>query len=150
MRFTFHILIFCLIPVAALSQQIDYNQSKGYTANGYDVVEYFNGNAIEGKSDFTTTYQGAKLRFSSKANLDTFQSAPGKFMPQYGGWCAYAMGVGNGKVTIDPETFEIRDGKLFLFYNRFFNNTLESWIEEGPEKLKRQADTNWEKLKFKR
>ena len=72
------------------------------------------------------------------------------YVPQYGGWCAYALGAKAKKVSIDPETYEIRDGKLYLFYNAFFNNTLESWLEEGPKELQKKADKNWEKLKTQR
>ena len=42
---------------------------------------------------------------------------PKKYIPAYGGYCAYAIGAKGTKVAIDPKTFEIRDGKLYLFYN---------------------------------
>ena len=29
------------------------------------------------------------------------------------------------KVTINPESYEIRKGKLYLFYNAYFTNTLK-------------------------
>ena len=44
-------------------------------------------------------------------------------------------------------TFEIRAGKLYLFYNSWGINTFETWKEEGPEKLKVDADKNWVKIK---
>jgi hypothetical protein len=47
-------------------------------------------------------------------------------------------------VDVDPETFKIIDGKLFLFYNKFFNNTLKSWNRNEVE-LKTKADANWTK-----
>ena len=59
-----------------------------------------------------------------------FASNPAKYEPQYGGWCAYAMGHDGSKVEVDPETFKIINGKLFLFYNRFFNNTLKTWNQD--------------------
>ena len=71
-----------------------------------------------------------------------FLKNPSKYEPQYGGWCAYAMGSAGEKVEINPETFKIIDGKLYLFYNAYFNNTLKSWNKEET-KLKSQADTNW-------
>ncbi|MEN9569980.1 MAG: hypothetical protein RL172_1211, partial [Bacteroidota bacterium] len=58
------------------------------------------------------------------------------------GWCAYAMGAKGQKVTIDPETFKIRNGKLYLFYNKLFNNTLKDWNKDEPA-LCAKADTNW-------
>jgi hypothetical protein len=42
------------------------------------------------------------------------------YAPQYGGWCAFAMGNSGEKVTVNPETFKIIDSKLYLFYNAFF------------------------------
>ena len=68
-------------------------------------------------------------------------------MPKYGGYCAYAIGVKGIKVDIDPKTFEIIDGELYLFYNSWGNNTLETWLNGPTEDLKAKADKNWEKLK---
>ena len=70
---------------------------------------------------------------------------PGKYEPQYGGWCAYAMGATGEKVPVDPETFKIVHGKLFLFYNKFLNNTLKSW-NKYEKNLNAKADGNWAKL----
>jgi len=63
---------------------------------------------------------------------------------QYGGWCAYAMGKDGSKLKIDPETFKIINGKLYVFYNKFFNNTLKSWNKD--DQLHQQADANWQKI----
>ena len=77
--------------------------------------------------------------FSSQANKDLFLKNPASYEPQYGGWCAYAMGYSGEKVEINPETFKILDGKLYLFYNAFFNNTLKSWNKDEVN-LKKKAD----------
>jgi len=68
------------------------------------------------------------------------------YMPQYGGYCAYAIAKKGEKVSINPKTFEIRDNKLYLFYDMFFTNTLDMWLENNPEQLKKQADDNWIKI----
>ena len=94
------------------AQQIDYNNKKGFVANGYDIVSYFNNEAIEGDKNFTTEYDGGKFKFSSQKNLDIFIANPVKYIPQYGGYCAYAVAEKGEKVGINPETFEIRDGIL--------------------------------------
>lgn len=142
-------IITVIIIFHSHGQKIDYNLDNGYVAEGFDVVAYFDNNPMEGKEQYNHTYQGAQYKFSSQANLDKFKASPNKYVPQYGGWCAYAMGAKNNKVSIDPETYEIREGKLYLFYNSWGTNTLKSWKNEGPEKLKQQADSNWEKIKFK-
>jgi len=56
------------------------------------------------------------------------------------------MGQRNKKVDIDPETYEIRNGKLFFFYNSFFMNKINNWLEIGHEKLVPLTNENWRKL----
>lgn len=138
-----------LVGYAAGAQQIDYNLKKGFIAEGYDITEYFNNKAVAGNSTYTLTHDGAKYKFANQANLNTFKANPTQFIPQYGGYCAYAIADNGKKVDINPKTYEIRDGKLYLFYNKWGVNTLESWIEEGAEKLKNQADIAWANIQYK-
>lgn len=145
----FLVLVFLVAAASGFSQQIDYNEQKGYVASGYDVVTYFSKKAIKGSSKFEYTHDNAKYRFSSQQNLDAFKANPKKYIPQYGGWCAYAMADKSEKVSVNPKTFEIRNGKLYLFYNSFFDNTLENWLVEMPDNLIKKADSNWQKIKYK-
>jgi YHS domain-containing protein len=144
------IFLFFLITLSTFSQSIDYNTKKGFVAEGYDIVAYFENKAIEGNKKFIAEHDGVKYKFSSQKNLELFNKNPEKYVPQYGGYCAYAIGVKADKVSINPETFEIKDGKLYLFYNAWGTNTLELWQRENQEKLKEKADENWEKIKFKK
>lgn len=117
----------------------------GLAIDGYDPVAYFKSNkAIEGKKEFAASYQGVIYYFSNAENKEAFSKNPSAYEPQYGGWCAYAMGKKGEKVNIDPETFKIINGKLYLFYNKYFNNTLESWNKDETN-LKTKADANWQK-----
>ena len=141
----FLILLFLGLATNLTAQKIDYNLKKGFVAEGYDVTEYFNNKAVKGESKYTTTHDNVKYKFASQANLDAFKKNPEKFVPQYGGYCAYAIGAKAEKVDIDPETYEIRDGKLYLFYNSWGINTLTKWNDEGAEALKNKADENWQK-----
>lgn len=131
-------------PTAA--QQNHFNLSKnGLAIDGYDPVGYFKSNkAIKGKKEFAVDLQGAVYYFSSIDNREAFIKNPAAYEPQYGGWCAYAMGKDGDKVNVDPETFKITNGRLFLFYNKFFNNTLNSWNKDETN-LKARADANWQK-----
>jgi len=138
-------LLFLIISSALFSQETEYYLKKGYVAESYDVVSYFNNKPLEGNKKYQTTYNGVKFKFSSEKNLTLFKENPTKYIPQYGGYCAYAIGKTGEKVSIDPKTFEIRDGKLYLFYNSWGTNTLKLWLKENPEKLKKQADLNWKK-----
>ena len=123
-----------------------FNLEDGLAVQGYDVVAYFTeGKAVKGSAANTVFYQGVKYRFSSVANKEEFKKNPSKYEPQYGGWCAFAMGDYGEKVEIDPETFKIVNGKLYLFYNKRLNNTLKSW-NKNEASLKSKADLNWAKF----
>ena len=123
-----------------------FNLDGGVAIDGYDPVSYFTQNkAVKGKKDMSVYYQGVTYYFSSVANKDLFKANPSRYEPEYGGWCAYAMGEKGEKVSIDPETFKVLNGKLYLFYNRFFNNTLKDW-NKNEASLKAKGDVNWTKL----
>ncbi|CAN1546431.1 YHS domain containing protein [Flavobacteriaceae bacterium] len=131
---------------SATKRAAEYNLEKKVAIQGYDPVGYLKQNkAVKGKAALATTYEGVTYYFSSPANKDSFAKNPAGFEPQYGGWCAYAMGSAGEKVEINPETFKIIDGKLYLFYNAFFNNTLKSWNKDEAS-LKTKAEINWKKI----
>ena len=142
------------VTTAVYSQSVrktkEFNiDSEKLALDGYDPVAYFKQKkAIEGKASITAELDGIRYRFASEANKNIFLSSPQAYEPQYGGWCAYAMGAKGEKVEVDPETFKIIDGKLYLFYNRFFNNTLDTWNKDEAT-LKANADKNWSKLMVK-
>ena len=145
------LFLFFSFTVSILSaQSIDYNLKKGFIANGYDVVSYFYNETEEGKTQFTASYEDTKLKFSSKENLDTFNKNPKKYLPQYGGYCAYAVAVKSAKVSINPKSFLVKNGKLYLFYNSWGTNTLDLWQQENPTILEKKANNNWQKIKYKK
>lgn len=122
-----------------------YNLKKTVALEGYDPVSYFDNKPVEGKDELKVTYKGVTYLFATANNVTKFKANPEKYEPAYGGWCAYAMGETGEKVKIDPETYKIVGGKLYLFYNFWGNNTLTDWNKnEGP--LKAKADQNWRKI----
>ena len=146
-------MILAFVPVILAGELVaqlkkdNLNVEDGLAIDGYDPVAYFiAGKPLEGKKDFTAKVDEVTYRFSSVANRDLFQKDPQKYQPQYGGWCAYAMGDSGEKVEVDPETFKIVDNKLYLFYNAYFNNTLKKWNADESN-LKKKADVNWKKIK---
>jgi YHS domain-containing protein len=154
MRRVIGLLVLALLFVSGVSAQEtaqvrkkEYNVDKsGIALQGYDPVAYFlDHKAIEGKKDIATVYNGITYRFASEEHRQAFKTIPAKYEPQYGGWCAYAMGATGGKVEINPKTFKIVDGKLYVFYNKYFNNTLVKWNEDETH-LKGSADKNWTKF----
>ncbi len=123
-----------------------YNTEAGLALQGYDPVAYFSmGKAIKGKAEINHRIGTRVYYFSSSLHRDQFITNPGQFEPQYGGWCAYAMGEKGEKVGINPETFKIVEGKLYLFYNAYFTNTLKKWNKD-EKNLKRKADQHWQAL----
>ncbi|HMI79047.1 MAG TPA: YHS domain-containing (seleno)protein [Ferruginibacter sp.] len=123
-----------------------HNLSDGIAIKGYDPVGYFTQHkAVKGTKDHAVYHQGVTYYFSSVENKEIFKANPSKYEPEYGGWCAYAMGKNGEKVNIDPSTFKIINGKLYLFYNKYFTNTLTDWNKDEIN-LKRKADANWPKL----
>lgn len=138
--------LFLFVLSNIYSQQANANLKNGFIAEGFDVVAYFENKAIKGNQQFVTEIEGVKYKFSSKENKQLFEANPKKYIPQYGGFCAYAIGKSGEKVSINPKTFEIREGKLYLFYNSWGTNTLEMWQKEGPENLQKKADENWKKI----
>lgn len=117
---------------------------------GYDPVSYHAAKPLKGNSEISTTYEGAKYHFASKENLALFESAPDRYVPAFGGWCAWAMLDGE-KVDIDPETYKVVNDRTYLFYNSFFVNTLTKWNnlseKETEKSLAKKAQSNWEAIK---
>lgn len=143
------IWIFLLVSVAAVGQDdkrtTHYNLKKGIALEGYDAVSYFDGKPLEGKENFKVVFKSVTYLFANAANAAKFKQTPEKYEPAYGGWCAFAMGDSGEKVKVDPETFKVLDGKLYLFYNFWGNNTLTDWNKnEAP--LKSKGDQNWKKI----
>lgn len=87
------LLLLLITSFASFSQKDNYNLKKGFIAEGYDVVAYFSNKALKGDKQFTTEFDGANFKFSSKENLEIFKNNPKKYVPAYGGYCAYAIGV---------------------------------------------------------
>lgn len=144
-------ILFITITSVLTAQKTDYNTENGYIADGYDVVSYFvDTKPTEGNDQFQTIYDGTKFKFSSEKNLNLFKQNPVKYIPQYGGYCAYAIATKNKKMYIDAEAYEIRDGKLYLFYNTWFSisNTLDTWQESNTKELQSQGDKNWKTLRY--
>lgn len=141
-------VLFLTFSTSVFSQTIDYNTKKGFAANGYDVVAYFNNKSEEGNKKFQAMFDGIVYKFSSEKNLNIFQENPEKYAPQYGGYCAYAVALKSDKVSINPKSFLIKNDKLYLFYNAWGTNTLELWLKKNQNELIEMGDKNWDRIKF--
>lgn len=119
--------------------------------NGYDVVNYFVTNtAARGTKQFSAEHEGATYYFVNEDNLNVFKANPGNYLPQFDGYCAFAVAKMNQKVPVDPETFRIDDGKLYVFFNDYYEgspfNTIVPWLQNEAD-MEKLAAENWRGLK---
>jgi YHS domain-containing protein len=110
---------------------------------GYDPISYFADHPVTGNPSITTTHDGAIYYFTTEANKAKFDAEPEQYIPQYGGFCAVAISEGK-LVPVDPETYKVTDGKLYLFYNGEHGNTKPQW-EADEATTRANADAQWEK-----
>lgn len=150
--------IFSILLIILFLGKINYAQSdnirlkhfnidkNNVAISGYDPVAYFTQNkAVKGSKEFAVNANGIIYYLSTIENKNIFIANYKKYEPMYGGWCAFAMGATNEKVEIDPSTFKILDGKLYLFYNSWGNNTLKKWNKDETT-LHPNADKNWNNI----
>ena len=139
----FSLALFVLSIVSVLAQKPAVFSQDGKAIRGYDPVAYFtDGQAVKGDSSLTYTYDGATWQFAGQDHLKAFEADPEKYMPQYGGYCAYGAAQGHKSPT-QPDAWTVQDGKLYL------NNSLKVrtlWDKDRPGNIQK-ADTNWPTLK---
>jgi len=146
---------FCLTVAATLlsfvllaqpeeaSRRRNFNTENGIALREFDVVSYFKGSRpLKGESKFYHHYKGITYYFANAENLEEFKKAPAKYEPAYGGWCAYTVALSGERVKINPVTYKISNGKLYLFYNYNSDNRLTKWNQD-EKKFKAAADKNW-------
>ncbi len=135
---------------SANAQSVNADENK-LANKGYDVVNYFTTNTAEkGSIEFSIINNDATYYFKNAENLESFKANPGNYLPQFDGYCAFAVAKMNKKVPVNPETFRIDDGKLYLFYNDFWEgkpfNTIVPWLNNEAE-MEKMAAINWKTLK---
>ena len=134
----FFILLFSIQLFAQNQPKINLDK-KNLAVQGYDLVAYLEDHKpLKGSEEFSFKHEAATYQFTSKAHLNTFKKNPEKYLPQYGGFCAYGVSRGYA-VGIDPEAWSIVDGKLYLNYSLKVQKT---WNEDKPGYIKK-ADQNW-------
>lgn len=138
------ILLLMIATTAAAQEHV--LVKSGYGAAGYDLVTYYDNDPQKGDKAFQTQYEGVRYKFASQENLDTFNKDPEHYLPQYGGYCAYAMAMKGEKYGVNPKTYLITDEKLYLFYNKLGVNTLKKWEAEDPAELTVKADGYYQAL----
>ncbi|MCP5151684.1 MAG: YHS domain-containing protein [Ectothiorhodospiraceae bacterium] len=127
------------ISPGAVSASSEVNVTDGAAVHGYDVVAYFTeGRPVEGDAALGAQHEGVTYHFASAANRDAFRTDPTRYVPQYGGYCAFGTAMGR-KFDGDPNAWSIVDGKLYLNLNA---KVQARWKENIPGFI-RGADNNW-------
>ncbi|MBL8770232.1 MAG: hypothetical protein JNK30_02525 [Phenylobacterium sp.] len=105
---------------------------------GYDPLSYFEGAPRKGDPKLVATFKGAEYRFASAANLARFRTNPAAYVPQYGGYCAWAV-AGGYTAKSDPLAWKVVGGKLYLNYDQ---KVQQRWAKDIPGNIAK-ADRNW-------
>ena len=135
--------IFMLIGLTshAIAANIHTNSTTG--VQGYDLVSYHSNNSpVRGSGHHVSVHDGVTYLFVSKENKQAFDKNPQKYIPAYGGYCAYGVSVGK-KFIGDPQVWKIVDGKLYLNLD---TNVQKEWLKDVPGRIK-AADKHWAQIK---
>ena len=110
---------------------------------GYDLVSYHTGKKpLPGNGNHVVKHNGVNYLFSSADNAKQFSKNKEKYLPAYGGYCAYGVAVGK-KFIADPTVWEVVKGKLYLNLD---NSIKSSWAKDIPGNIQ-SADEEWPSIK---
>jgi YHS domain-containing protein len=138
--FLLSVILLLAVPASAFAQ--DYTRNTPGLA-GYDPVAYFtDGKPLRGSGNHVTIQDGVTYAFTTEEHKKMFEANPQKYLPAYGGYCAYGVAVGK-KFVVDPEAWKIVDGKLYLVMDK---DIKKAWEKDIPGHIKK-AEANWSKIK---
>lgn len=110
---------------------------------GHCPVAYFAlGKAIQCDSQFTSTHDGKLYHFASEEAKQEFDQNPDKYVPAYGGLCAFGMSI-EKEFEPCPTNFKIIDDKLHLFLKNKDTDALALWNKEDEAKCLANANRHW-------
>ncbi len=138
----FALLIATSLSFASLSVNAASSSNSVTAISGYDLVSYHNANkAARGNGHNVSVHDGATYLFANADNKKAFDANPEKYLPAYGGYCAFGVSVGK-KFVSDPEAWKIVDGRLYLNLDK---NIQADWLKDIPGRIK-SANENWTKI----
>ena len=106
---------------------------------GYDPVAFFtDARPVKGSPSISAMHQGAVYFFASEDHKQLFTVNPDKYLPQYGGFCAFAVSR-DALAPVDISTWQIRNGKLYLNFDNDILKKFNADIDGNVAK----ADANW-------
>jgi YHS domain-containing protein len=128
------------------------NTTAGLTAagaplalHGFDPVAFFTvGAPKEGDPQFAAVHDGATYYFASKQSLDAFKANPARYVPAYGGFCAYGVSVGK-KFDGNPRYWTIWRDRLYLNLNQ---EIAEKFAQDVAGSIAK-ADEQWQSIEHR-
>ena len=111
----------------------------GLVLHGYDPVAYFASNAaVKGNPKYKAAYKGATYYFVSENHRKLFKKDPARYAPQYGGYCAMAVSMGQLE-DADPKMFVVHRDKLLVQRNEKAHKMFMSNPDMFHEKADQQS-----------
>jgi len=134
-------------PVFAQDKQANNIDNSNIALQGYSPVSYLDlGLAQKGLKEFKSTYQEINYYFTSAQQKATFEENPSRYLPQFGGFCAFGVYAG-AKFRVDPNKFVVEDDKYYLFLYDLEVDAQQLWLSENNHQgLVAKANSNWKKL----
>ena len=114
--------------------------ASGIALKGYDVISYLEKRDEKGSKAYAVPFGGVTWWFASEEHRRVFAVEPARFVPEYGGFCAYSVGKGTA-ASADPRVYAVIGGKLYLFFDPAAKAV---WEQQGSSVA--AADRNWPKL----
>ena len=140
---TFALLVLAL--AAPMSAADEHNLPNGITAEGaplalrgFDPVAYHTlGVPTQGAAEHTVVHEDVAYYFASEENARAFEKKPARYVPAYGGFCAFGVSVGK-KFDGDPRYWQIHEGRLYLNLNRDIAREFKKDVPGAVAKAERQ------------
>ena len=113
-RLTIAAALLLLSASAFAGNLLNTPRASDVAVGGFDTVAFFTeSQAVNGSPFIKSEYEGATYLFASEENKAVFDRAPEKYVPQFGGYCAYGVSLG-ALFPVDVSTWQVRDNKLYL------------------------------------
>jgi YHS domain-containing protein len=145
-------LLLVTLVVAACTAPIEFSKNtegfllntdaQGVVLEGHDAVALVvAGQRVAGSSEYQATFEGGTYLFSSAENRELFSAHPGRFAPQFGGFCSMAAALGK----VEPGSVQfssVIEGRLVVQRNE---KAAEFW-HQNPHGNLAKADARWPRL----
>lgn len=132
-----------LLALTSVSVQATSITDSVTAIGGYDVVSYHTDKRpLRGNGHYLAVHDEVTYLFSSQKNQATFEANPAKYVPAFGGYCAFGASVGK-KFVGDPEVWRLVDNKLYLNLDVEIQS---QWLKDVPGRIK-TAEAKWRKIK---